>query len=124
MVQNFKKFQNKEYDDYIKFFRKCGFEKRLKNLSRKYKDKKVLLYGNGIFFDALVDSYDLNSYFNVVGVSDIRYLNNKPDTYKNFKVLFSFFRRLLTKVFISLNLSKIWLISNLSISFFSPILTL
>lgn len=86
MVQNFKKFQNKEYDDYIKFFRKCGFEKRLKNLSRKYKDKKVLLYGNGIFFDALVDSYDLNSYFNVVGVSDIRYLNNKPDTYKNFKV--------------------------------------
>ena len=86
MVQDFKKFRNKEYNDYIKFFKKCNFEKRLEHLSKKYKNKKVLLYGNGIFFDALADNYDLKSFFDVVGVSDIRYLNNKPETYKSFKV--------------------------------------
>lgn len=86
MAHNFKQFQNKEYSDYIKLFKKCKFEKRLAHLSNKYKNKKILLYGNGIFFDALADSYDLNSYFNIAGVSDIRYLNNKPQTYKGFRV--------------------------------------
>ena len=86
MTQDFKKFENKEYTDYINLFKKSSFKKRLENLSKKYKNKKVLIYGNGIFFDALADSFDLNSYFNIKGVSDIRYLHNKPDSYKNFKV--------------------------------------
>ena len=79
-------FKDKEYCEYIQLFKKIHFENRLKALSRKYKGKRVLIYGNGIFCDAIADTYNLSDYFNIIGTSDIRYLKNSQGYYKGFKI--------------------------------------
>lgn len=77
--------ENDEYTHYLKSFKNVHFEDKLKKLSRKYKGQKILLYGNGIYFDAISDSYDLNQFFDIIGVSDKRYGTENIPFYKGFK---------------------------------------
>ena len=62
------------------------FEKHLKKLSQKFKNKKIILYGTGIMLDYIVDNFDLSS-FNIVAVTDIKYLTFKEESYKGYKVI-------------------------------------
>lgn len=60
------KVYSQEHLDYLK---KINFEKRLKHLEKKLKNKKVLLYGAGTFLHDLLTSYDL-SRLNIIGIAD------------------------------------------------------
>jgi len=75
-----------QYVNFKKFLSTKRFQRRLEYLSKKYKDKKVVFYGNGLYFDVLVELYDLNKYFNVVGVADYKYLREKVEQYKGYSV--------------------------------------
>lgn len=75
-----------EYKHYEKEIKSELFRKTLNRLSRKYKNKKVLFYGVGVYFDVINDNYNLSENFDVVGVSDMKYETGTIGKYKKFKV--------------------------------------
>ena len=78
---------NNEYYYWKEFFSQKENQKKITYLKKKYKDKKIILYSNGIYFDALADSYKLKKILNIVGISDIKYENNFQDIYKGFRCI-------------------------------------
>lgn len=74
-----------EYIFYKQLFKNNNFESKLKKLGKKYKNKKILLYGAGLFFDVIVDNYDVKKYLNVIGISDIKYEKTNGTEYKKIK---------------------------------------
>lgn len=56
------------------------FPQRLKKLSQKYKDKKIVLYGCGEFFVYIKNNYDL-SVLNIIAISDKKYTGNQTPVY-------------------------------------------
>lgn len=76
-----------EYSSLENFFKERDFLENLLRLKKKYKNKKVVLYCNGIYFDALVDSCDLKKYINVIGISDMRYERGQELFYKGFECI-------------------------------------
>ena len=58
--------------EYFKYLEKIKFAKHLKRLEKKLKNKKVLIYGTGNFFQYIYENYDLSN-INIIGVSDKKY---------------------------------------------------
>ena len=67
---------NKHIDKYkdleVVKYNKENYQRQLNNLSKKYKNKKVVLYGAGIFFKNMKQNYDL-SQLNIIAVSDKKF---------------------------------------------------
>lgn len=61
-------------------FIKQNAEKQFEKLKRKYKNKKIVLYGAGIYFEEVRKNFDL-SQLNVIAVSDIKYENKQELTF-------------------------------------------
>ena len=59
-------------DEHLELLKKYKFEKQLKKLDKKLKDKTVLIYGAGIFFKKIKDNYDLSN-LNIIGISDKKF---------------------------------------------------
>lgn len=76
-----------EYLYWQDFFKSGSFQKNLIKLKKRLRGKSVVFYCNGIYFDALTEVYNLSEYFNVSGISDLRYETSKQETYKNFKCI-------------------------------------
>ena len=53
-----------------------NFQNQLKKLEKKYKNKRILIYGTGIFFKAVQNNYDLSN-LNIIGISDIKFKNKE-----------------------------------------------
>lgn len=70
------------YNDMLEILKEHNFKKRINNLAKKYKDKKIILYGAGIFFDVIYENFDLSG-LNIIGISDRSFQN--ADLYKGFK---------------------------------------
>jgi len=77
---------NEEYLSYVDYLKSINFEKKLEILKEKYTDKKIILFGMGIFLDAVLDNYDIKKYLNVMGISDKRVTEDKAYDYKGFNV--------------------------------------
>lgn len=78
---------NEEFSHWISLFKEKDFEQRLLFLKKELKDKKVVLYCNGVFFDALTECYNLKDFFNIAGISDMRYQSDFHEVYKNFRCI-------------------------------------
>ena len=59
-----------------------NFSSRLNQLARKYKNKKIVLYGCGDFLLYIKKRYDL-SILNIIAISDKKYLNQEKPIYDN-----------------------------------------
>lgn len=57
------------FHDYLK---KHRFEKQLKRLKNKLKDKSVVIYGTGVLFQYIHENFDLTG-LNIIGVSDMKF---------------------------------------------------
>lgn len=53
-------------------FNPCDYKKIYDVLCKKYKNKKVVLYGAGKFFEFIKDNFDLSK-FNIIAVSDLKF---------------------------------------------------
>lgn len=53
-------------------FIKQNAERQFEKLKRKYKNKKIVLYGAGIYFEEVRKIFDL-SQLNIIAISDIKY---------------------------------------------------
>lgn len=73
-----------DYEEITEFLQEKNIQKKINQISKKYKNKKVIFYGAGVLFDVLVDKYNLSS-FDIIGVSDIKFL--KEGEHKGFKAI-------------------------------------
>lgn len=78
---------NEEWLSYTAYLKNINFEYKLSNLSKKYKNKKILIYGNGILFNVICKNYDLNKYLNICAVSDLRYEKDATIVYNDYKAV-------------------------------------
>lgn len=61
-------------EDLKKYLESINFQKQLNNIERKYKNKRILIYGTGLLFSTIVENYDISK-LNIIGVSDRKYDN-------------------------------------------------
>ena len=55
-----------------KYLESINFQKQLDDIERKYKNKRILIYGTGLLFSTIVENYDISK-LNIIGVSDLKY---------------------------------------------------
>ena len=70
--------------DYKIFFEKHNAKKQLLRLENKLKNKRVVIYGAGLYSKALLENYDFSK-FNIIGIVDRCFENNKQDLYMGYK---------------------------------------
>jgi len=70
----------------INYLEKYKFDKTLPKLIKKLKDKKVVLYGAGVFLELIKKYYDLSK-LNVIGITDKRFEeHSENDEFLGYKV--------------------------------------
>lgn len=65
--------------NHLDYFKKINAQKQINKLAKKYKNKKIVIYGNGIYFQALNENYDLSK-LNIVAIADKKF---EADTQSN-----------------------------------------
>lgn len=74
------KMNKKICEAFLKFLNENDFQKRIDSLAKKYKGKRIILYGAGIISDVLTNNFDISS-LNIIGISDIKFeLKNESET--------------------------------------------
>ena len=75
----------KEANNY-NYLIKNNFEKRLKKLEKKLKNKKIVIYGAGALFQLIKKYYDLSK-LNIIGICDAKFEGHKEnETFLGYKV--------------------------------------
>ena len=59
-------------EEFKKYLEKSKFDKYLLKLNKKLKDKKIVVYGAGSFFNYIKENYDLSK-LNIIGISDLKF---------------------------------------------------
>lgn len=72
---------------YEEFLEKNNFKSKLKKWAKKYKNKKIVLYGCGLLFDKIIELYDVRKFLNITAVCDVRYEKENPGEYMGFKTI-------------------------------------
>ena len=71
-------------NDMLEYLKKNKFEKRLKDLNKKLKGKKIVVYGAGLLFNAIIDNYDLSN-LNIIAISDRKFQENNEEYSAGYK---------------------------------------
>jgi len=59
-------------EEFKEYLEHTKFDKYLKKLNGKLKNKKIIIYGAGSFFHYIKDNYDLSK-LNIIGISDLKF---------------------------------------------------
>ena len=62
--------------DLKKYLKLNNAQKQLDNFAKKYKNKKIVIYGAGNYFQLIKENYDL-SQINIVGITDLKFASDK-----------------------------------------------
>lgn len=62
--------------DILNFFKEIKAQKQINKLAQKYKNKKIAIYGAGIYFQILNENYDLSK-LNIVAIADKKFKSTK-----------------------------------------------
>jgi len=74
----------KTYTAFLNFLKENNFQRKLNHLAKKYKNKKVIIYGTGFCFDVVNENFNLSE-INIIGISDIKFNDNTDSDIKNYK---------------------------------------
>ena len=74
--------------DYLQFYHKINLTKKIKTLEKKYKNKRIVIYGAGIMARILFQNYDVSG-LNIVGVSDRKYTGRQDEKFFGYPALSS-----------------------------------
>lgn len=66
--------------DYIKYFKKLNAQRQINKLARKYRNKKIVVYGAGLMASILFKNYDLSK-LNIIGVCDKKFETTQNQTF-------------------------------------------
>ena len=70
----------------IKYLYEINFEKNLKKIIKKVKNKKVIIYGTGLLFDVIAKNFSLSE-LNIIGISDLKYSDTNIGFDKGYKTI-------------------------------------
>ena len=73
-----------EERDSIFYLEQFNFEKRLEKLKKHLKGKKIILYGAGVFAQAIMTYYDLSG-LDIIGISDRKFSHNDVNEFYGYK---------------------------------------
>lgn len=62
----------KSKEELVEFFAKKKFQTRIDELTRRYGNKKVMIYGAGKAFEVIAGNYDLSK-LGIIGVADLKF---------------------------------------------------
>ena len=62
--------------DILKYFKEVNAQKQINKLAKKYKNKKIAIYGAGLYFEILEQNFDLSS-LNIVAICDKKFESSK-----------------------------------------------
>jgi len=71
-------------NEMLNFVKRKKFEKRLDKIIKKYKKKKVLIYGAGSLCESILNHYDLSN-MNIVGIVDKQFVENDNTNFYGYK---------------------------------------
>lgn len=72
--------------EHKKYLQKINFQKRLNNLSKTLKNKTIIIYGAGSFFESIVENYNIKT-LNIIGLADKKFSNHtEGETFLEYKV--------------------------------------
>ena len=69
-----------------KLLDRMHFDKRLKFLENKFKNKTIVVYETGPLFDTIVDDYNLDK-LDIIAISDARFEESDITEYKGYKAV-------------------------------------
>ncbi len=81
-------FEEEFRDEFISYnyLEQFKFQKHLEKLNKKLKGKSIILYGAGVFLEAIKKYYDLSK-LNIIGISDKRFdTHGENETFLGYKV--------------------------------------
>ncbi len=71
----------------LDYLNKIGFKQSLEKKVKKYKNKKIVIYGAGSFFEVINNNFDL-SQLNIIGICDKRFdANYQNEMFLGYKVI-------------------------------------
>ena len=74
-------------DEMLEFLKKVKFDKQLKKMNKKFKNKTVVIYGTGLLFQTIISHYDLSE-LNIIGISDKKYsISEEGDEELGYKII-------------------------------------
>lgn len=62
--------------DLVKYLKENNAQKQIDKLAKKLKNKRVVVYGGGEYFETIVNNYDLSK-LNIIAVADLKFSSNK-----------------------------------------------
>ena len=60
-------------NELLEYIKDVNFDKQLKKLNKKLKNKTIVIYGSGLLFKTIQANYDISN-LNIIGISDRKYL--------------------------------------------------
>ena len=62
--------------NHLEYFQEVNAQKQIDKLAKKYKDKKVVIYGGGAYFNTLKNNFDMSK-LNIIGIADKKFEKSK-----------------------------------------------
>lgn len=62
--------------EHLEFFNENNAQNQINRLAKKYKNKRIVIYGAGIYFQILMKNFDLSK-LNIVGIADRKFEQNR-----------------------------------------------
>lgn len=73
-------------ETYLDFYEQINAQKQINKLAKKYKNKKILIYGAGIMTRILFENFDLKN-LNIVGVCDLKFENSTNENFFSYPAI-------------------------------------
>lgn len=70
----------------LQYFYDINFEKKLKKISKKFKNKKIIIYGCGMMFNLIQKYFDISE-LNIIGVYDGRFAETEISKFNEFPII-------------------------------------
>lgn len=85
-IKNYDYWFMRYEEEWIEYLKLIKEQKYIDKLARKFKNKKILLYGAGLTAKVLFENYDLSK-LNIVGISDKKFENSEGKYFYNIKTI-------------------------------------
>ena len=73
-----------KYEDYLNYFYSIDLQGKFDSMAKKYKHKKIFIYGAGQISKCILENFDL-SCLNIVGVCDRIFKDDENEKYFQYK---------------------------------------
>jgi len=84
--KNYKYWFIRYEEEWIEYLKEVNTQKYIDQLAKKFKNKRVILYGAGMFAKILFNNYDLSK-LNIVGISDKKYESSEEESFNGYKTI-------------------------------------